>query len=117
MNLGCKTLVNYLREILGVKVMGLLTDNAEHILLPVLHGRIVDEKPQQVRLWVWGELVAFGDIGDTRCRWCQKVIVGLIESLMLDNAPWWIMRPGDAKVRVDMAIEGKANVHQVFNSL
>src|SRR5713101_3459094 len=104
--------VKNLGEELGIKIVRLLTDDLQDVLLPGFEFGVGNQKPQQVTLRMGWDALSHHLIGDARSSSVKKVVVGLGWTFLFHYLPWRIGWPRDAKMGIDMAIEGKANVHQ-----
>src|SRR6266436_1836922 len=101
---------------LWIKVVGLLPDNVQHVLLPGFKGRIGAQEPQQIVLRMGWNTLSYHFIGHTRAGSVKQVVVGLGNALLFHHLTLGVGLAYDTLVRVDMAVERKTDVHQVLDS-
>ena len=67
----------------------------------------------------WMRRDAFADhlVGDAGGGSGEKIIIWLGFALFLHNLPLGICRPRDPKMRINVAVKGKSDVHQVLHHL
>src|SRR5215831_14705680 len=110
-------LVENLGKKLRIKIIRLLADDLQDILLPGFEFSVRDQKPQEVTLRVGWDVLPRHLIGDARSSSVKKIVIRLGWTFLFHYLPCRVGWPRHTEMRIDMAVEGKANVHQVLDRL
>src|SRR5215468_3644673 len=117
MPVACPAFVKNFREKLRIKVIRLLPDDLQYVLLPGFKGGIRAQKPQEIVLWMGRDALPYHFVSHTRAGSAKKIVVGLGGMLLFHHLTLRVGLPYNPLVWVNMAVERKADVHQVLDSL
>src|SRR5215471_1916354 len=117
MPVACPAFVKNFREKLRIKVIRLLSDDLQYVLLPGFKGGIRAQEPQEIVLWMRWDALTYHFVSHTRAGSVKKIIVGLGGMLLFHDLTRRVGLPYNSLVRINMAVERKAYVHQVLDGL
>src|SRR5262245_15934573 len=111
----CPAFVENFREKLWVKIIRLLPNDLQYVLLPGFQGGICAQKPQEIMFRMGWDAIPNHFVGHTRAGSVKKIVIGLGGALLFHYLALGIRLPYNPLVRVNMAVERKAYVHQVLD--
>ena len=111
MPIACPALIDDLGLELGIEVVRLLTDDTKHVALPVLQRSVCDQEPQEIVFRMRRDPIADHLVGNAGGGGGQKIIVRLGFAFFFHNLPLGIRRPRDPKMRINVPIQRKPDIH------
>src|SRR5262249_55238003 len=93
-------LVENLGQKLRIKIVRLLTDDLQDVLLPGFEFGVVDQEPQEVTLRMGREALPRHLIGDARGSSVKKIVVGLGWTFLFHDLPCRVEWPRHTEMRI-----------------